>query len=158
MATTPTGRGTSTLVGANDEVLQVTASPVTARVKLAAAPAAALAAAAPAAAERLYLNVEGVRGNSPSGVLSVRVVAPGIPDAEINETLVFFGLGKASSTDGSHAGNGLSSTVEITDKVAAMQARAGAAIQELEVSLVQPEGTTSEITVDRISIYRLRVR
>ncbi|NKX66532.1 tyrosinase family protein [Labrenzia sp. 5N] len=158
MATTPTGRGTSTLVGANDEVLQVTASPVTARVKLSAAPTAALAAAAPAAAERLYLNVEGVRGNSPSGVLSVRVVAPGIPDAEINETLVFFGLGKASSTDGSHAGNGLSSTVEITDKVAAMQARAGAAIQELEVSLVQPEGASSEITVDRISIYRLRVR
>lgn len=62
MATTPTGRGTSTLVGANDEVLQVTASPVTARVKLAAAPTAAPAAAAPAAAERLYLNVEGVRG------------------------------------------------------------------------------------------------
>lgn len=157
MATTPSGSGgSSTLIGTNDTTLKVTGTPVSTRVRMAAAPAAAAAFAA--APERLFLNVEGVRGDTPSGVLTVRIAAPGVADADVTETMVFFGLGKASSTSGPHAGNGLSSTVEITDKIRDLQARAGAPVSELDVSLVQPEGTQSEISVDRISIYRLGSR
>lgn len=153
MTTTPSGGGSSTLIGANDAPLRVASTPVSTRVTMEATPVAAFAATAP---ERLFLNVEGVRGETASGVLSVRISAADAPDTEVTETLVFFGLGKASSTNGPHAGNGLSSTVDITGKIRAMQDQSGKTVTDLDISLVQPDGVQSDITVDRISIYRLR--
>jgi tyrosinase len=110
--------------------------------------------------ERIFLNVEGVRGNAASGVLTAVITAPGKEAEEGTEqTLVFFGLQKATITDGFHAGNGLSATVDVTEKVHALQAASGEPLEKLEIVLSQPTGAAGEeITVDRVSLYRRRRR
>ena len=44
-------------------------------------------------------------------------------------------------------------TVEITDLVRELGLLDGAGLGELEVEVAQPEGATSPITVDRLSLY-----
>ena len=146
--------GSSALIGANDSALSVTGEPV--RTRLALASDGVSAAAADAVPLRVYLNAEGVRGQSPSGVLNVAILAPqadGSKRAVAVETMVFFGLASATSTEGQHAGSGLTATVEITDLVRELGLLDGAGLGELEVEVAQPEGATSPITVDRLSLY-----
>ena len=151
-ATPTTPISGSSLVGSNKTSITVGKSPVSSQVTLPSLKAPALLSAG---IQRYYLNVEGVRGSPASGVLSVRITAPSDNDAAFTETLVFFGLGKASAPDGIHAGNGLSSTVEITNQLEILLAGTSESVDSLEVSLSQPEsdGDRPEITVDRISIY-----
>jgi tyrosinase len=142
----------SALVGANDATLTVAGTPVLSRIAMASRPAVAMAAVA---SERVYLNLEGVKGESASGVLTVALTAPGADPAatapETVKTLVFFGLANATSAEGPHAGSGLSATVEITDIVR----RLGAEGQpnEIEAHVAQPGSAMAPITVERISIY-----
>ena len=107
------------------------------------------------AKRRVYLNVEGVKGNSASGVLNVTLTAHGSNPNDVSpkaiKTLVFFGLANATSAEGPHGGNGLSATVEITD--IANQLMSDSSNDFIEAYISQPEGKLSELTVDRISIY-----
>ncbi|MGH1416043.1 MAG: tyrosinase family protein [Pelagimonas sp.] len=153
-ASQPSGRASS-LIGANAAPLSITDTEAVASLSFSPTPPPVALALAAAPKERLYLNVEGVRGIGASGVVTVRVSAPASDDA-FSETIAFFGLGKATSTEGPHAGNGLSATIEITDKVRDMQGQDGATITELEVRLAQSGGSSSEITVDRLSLFSLR--
>ena len=89
-------------------------------------------------------------------MLNVAILAPqadGSKRAVAVETMVFFGLASATSTEGQHAGSGLTATVEITDLVRELGLLDGAGLGELEVEVAQPEGATSPITVDRLSLY-----
>ena len=149
-------RGVSALSGANDRALTVEDAPVRSEIALRQEPAEL--ASADLAQERVFLNVEGVRGNAASGVLTVVIIAPGEDAQEgAEETLVFFGLQKATITDGAHAGNGLSATVDVTAQVRALQEASGEPLEKLEVILSQPTGASGEaITVDRVSLYRRR--
>lgn len=152
VAATPPAAGSSTLVGANDGFLTVGGTPVRSRIAMMARPAAPVGAVG---GERVYLNLEGVKGSKPSGVLTVILTTSGgDPTASAPEavkTLAFFGLANATSAEGPHAGSGLSATVEITG--IARQLQANGPLDEIEAHIAQPEGGVAEITVDRISIY-----
>ncbi len=150
-ASPPPGR--SKLVGANNQSLTVTTTTVSSRVAMSGALPTAVGAVG--GSQRVFLNVEGVRGTSPSGVVNVILTAPGASPADADpdavETLVFFGLANATSAHGPHGGNGLSQTVDITNT--ARRLLAYGPVEALDVHLAQPEASGAEITVDRISIF-----
>ena len=150
-----TSKSRAGLVGANKDALTVTRSSARTGIQMASQPAAGLAAATGAPGGRYYLNLEGVRGASPSSVLNVVLTPPGDdPGAagpEATKTVALFGLANASAADGPHGGSGLSATVEITDIVNALQAVNPAEI-EAHIALPETAGDT-EITIERISIY-----
>ena len=143
--------GGSSLVGANNQPLTVAAGTTATQVTLdtAAAPSV-FASATGSPPARYYLNLEGIRGDTPSAALSVSIKAADSAQPAIVETVTLFGLGRASSTQGRHAGNGLSVAIEITDKLLSLKA----APASLAVEISQPEGTQTPITVDRVSIYK----
>jgi tyrosinase len=66
-----------------------------------------------------------------------------------------FGSHKASVTDGPHAGNGISESLDITRIVDALHVD-NALASELSVKLVSaiPGATGDDISIDRISVYR----
>lgn len=164
MATaSPSPAGSSSLIAANDVTLSVSGDPVRSVLRFAPGPAGRPGLArSDAGPERFYLNVEGVRGQAASGVLLVTLSAPGAEDAagalKATWTLVFFGLAKASTTDGPHAGNGLSDTVEITGFAERLARAAGGPPEALDIQLSQPEGARLPITVERVSVYSQRAR
>jgi tyrosinase len=109
--------------------------------------------------QRLFLNLENVRGEAPSGVLDIYVSVPGagaVPASTPQhvETIALFGLAKASSTEGAHAGNGLSVAIDITNLIRNLAVDLQTALERLEVRIVQPGGAERPITVERISVYR----
>ena len=147
------GAVSSSLVGANDRLLIVAATPVATQITIDSGPAA-LAAAVPGAPARYYLNLEGVRGNAASGVLNVSIEPENADGPPIVETVTLFGLARASSTEGRHAGNGLSVAIEITDVAQALEGTGAITPGALGVRISQPEGVDTPITVDRVSIYK----
>ena len=152
-AAAPASAGRSVLVGANAGALTVGNAPVRSLIAMVVRPdATALRAMG---GERVYLNLEGVKGNKASGVLNVILTAPGGDPTEASadavKTVAFFGLANATSAEGPHAGNGLSATVEITEIARRLQA--DRPLDEIEAHVAQPGGSGAEITVDRISVY-----
>ena len=148
------GGSASTLVGANDQALIVSTAPVATQVAIDAGERSTAFAMAPRAKpDRYYLNLEGVRGKSPSGALTVSIKPPGSDRTETVETVALFGLARASLTEGRHAGNGISVAIEITEQVHALQ---GGPVTPaaLGVEIFQPGDVKSPITVDRVSIYK----
>jgi len=113
---------------------------------------------------RLFLNIENIRGEAPSGMLDVRIgVKPAFAaehaQQEYVDSLPLFGLKLASDVDGPHGGNGLNFVLDITDAVHLLARSAEVDPANLEVSLIQPdpgEGAR-QITVGRISVYRQKV-
>ena len=150
----------ATLFGSNTEVVEVGASPATTTVHLATRRAQAVAAAG-VVRERVFLNLENVRGAAPSGVLSVSVTAPSrgtVPSSApaVEDTIALFGLAKASASDAGHGGNGLSFAIDITGLANTVAADD---LDRLEVQIRQPgEAGDSPITVDRVSVFRQPVR
>ena len=148
----------TTLVGANGEAVSVGATPVATAVEIDAAQATI---AGVEGEQRVFLNLEQVRGAAPSGVLSVSIrnAAAGPADAAppvAVRTVALFGLAKASSPDRGHGGNGISVAVDVTDALKELGQAAGAPLESLEVRLEQPgaaEGA-KPITVERVSLYR----
>lgn len=109
------------------------------------------ASPATAAPQRYFLNLEGIRGSAPSGVLTVRLGDPSAP-AHAQETVALFGLAKASDANGPHGGNGLGATINVTAAVRALLA-SGGALGNLPVSIEQPGAVAgSEIIVGRVSL------
>lgn len=106
---------------------------------------------------RYFLNVEGVRGAVASGVFTVKVSAPNAEGNGFEKTFVLFGIAKASDTVSGHSGNGLSSTVDVTEALNALLMESGPELESLDIRLKQEGGTEQngqrEITVDRVSIY-----
>ena len=126
--------------------------------KVSASLAAPTEAAPP---DRIFLNLENVRGTHDASVLSVYINLPqGARPAEHPELLAgsvgLFGLRRASLTEGAHAGQGLSFVLDITGIVDALHLRNALDVDNLRVTIVPHRQLPdqADITVGRISIYR----
>ena len=154
------------LVGASPEAVSLSSTGARTSVKLdrdvrrkvTESLAAATEAVPP---DRLFLNLENVRGTHDASVLSVYVNLPeGASPADHPELLAgsvgLFGLRRASMEEGAHAGQGLNFVLDITRIVDALHLRDAFDVETLPVRIV-PHGPIPEqaqITVGRVSIYR----
>ena len=154
------------LVGASQEAVPIKRAGASTAVKLdpgaRAKVSASLATAAESAApDRVFLNLENVRGTHDASVLSVYINLPeGAKPADHSELLAgsvgLFGLRKASFKDDKHGGEGLNFVLDITKIVDALHLRNALDVDSLRVTIVphRPVPDQAQITVGRISIYR----
>jgi len=160
--------GTSELVGANQARLAIVGTEAHTRVQLdtgarrRVSHSLALAAEATGSApDRLFLNLEDVRGTEAT---SFRVYV-GLPEngtsAEPREYLVarlgLFGLQRAIDADGEQAGQGLTFVTEISNTVDRLYLDGLLDVDDLVVRIepVVPVEEAEEISIGRVSIYRL---
>lgn len=153
------------LAGANDEPLDLQRPPGRTVVRLDGGvrdKVTASLAAAPEgeAPDRVFLNLENIRGDADGVTLRVYV---GLPDGAAPEdhpealagSVALFGVGEASRVAGEHGGDGLTSVLEISSIVGDLHLRAGVP-DELSVVVVPraplPPGT--DISIGRISVFR----
>lgn len=111
--------------------------------------------------DRIYLNLEGVRGTSNSPVLSVYVNLPeGAKPSDHPELLAgsvgLFGLRNASQKDSKHGGKGMTYMLDITPIVDRLHLSHALDVDSLHVRIVpdKPLPERSPITIGRISLYR----
>lgn len=147
--------GNAELVGAHDGALQLKSSGARATVKLDSAVrdkvSASLAAAADATPpDRVYLQLENVRGNIDAFKLNVSV------NQHHAGTVSLFGLRRASLKDGEHGGQGLTFVLDITDVIDKQFLDNALDVDSLDVRIVPNHAVpdSAEITVGRVSIYR----
>lgn len=109
--------------------------------------------------DRVFLNLENVRSRSDAVLFEVYVGPAGDPDGasrQLAGTVSLFGTTLASSLEGSHAGNGITHVLEITDIVDRLHLGGALGIEELDVELV-PVGSIPEavaVEIGDISLYR----
>jgi tyrosinase len=154
------------LVGANQEPLPIKGAGARTTVKLDAGVrrkvSASLAKPSEAAPpDRVFLNLENVRGTRDAHVLSVYINLPeGAKPGDHPELLAgsvgLFGLRNASLKDGKHGGQGLSFVLEITKIVDALHLNNALDVDSLRVTIVPNQSVPEDahITVGRIGIYR----
>ena len=114
-----------------------------------------------AAPDRVFLNLENVRGHSDATAFSVYL---GVGDQEdpaehperLAGSIAPFGVSQASDFDDEHAGQGLSFVLEITDIVDRLHLEGGFDVDDLPVRIVpvRPIDRKSELSIGRISIFR----
>ena len=164
-AAVTTGRNVE-LVGANQEALPIKSSGAStvvtldagARRKVSASLAGASETAAP---DRVFLNLENVRGTHDASVLTVYINLPeGAKPSDHPELMAgsigLFGLRKATLGDRSHGPKGLNFVLDITNIVDALHLENALDADALQVRIV-PHGPIPDqagITVGRVSIYR----
>jgi tyrosinase len=157
------------LIGANDAVLRLNNDVVETKVKLDSGVRSSLKAAldlntfstaAPRAPDRVYLNLENIKSPSDAAAFYVYINLPPNADPKAHPellagTISMFGSHKASVTDGPHAGNGISESLDITRIIDGLHLDNTLA-DEVSVKLVSaiPGATSNDISIDRISIYR----
>ncbi|HYZ62791.1 MAG TPA: tyrosinase family protein, partial [Acetobacteraceae bacterium] len=110
--------------------------------------------------DRIFLNLENIRGTNDAAKFQVYVNLPehadpaAYPD-HLAGTITLFGVSEASTRGGSGGGNGISKVLEITRLVDALHL-SGAQLGQLNVRIV-PAGNVEpgqQISVDRVSVYR----
>lgn len=111
--------------------------------------------------DRVFLNLENVRGLADSTAFSVYVDLPdGANPVEHPERLAgsiaLFGVSKATRTDDEHAGAGLTYVLEISGIVDALHLENKLNAESLDVSIVpvRPVPEAAQVTIGRVSIYR----
>ena len=159
---------TSELLGSNDSEIPLGPNPIKSRVKLAIRPLTTVSksftnslmrAETPGEPDRVFLQLENIRGKDGSGIFDVVLHKPdsplgsaGIPAGSIS----LFGLEQASQPDGDHAGNGLNKTLEITKAIDAMKL-GPTQTESLDIEIIPRSDVREEdeIKVGQISVYRL---
>jgi tyrosinase len=154
------------LVGASQDTIRLTATPVETRVRVDPAPAQRTfrtleavrsAPESTVVPDRVFLNLENVRGRNDAAVFYVYVSHP---TATVPETLAgvvsLFGVKKASQPDGAQGGNGLNESLDITAWVdqlhaAGVQDLDGLKIRIVPRTTIRPE---DEISIGRVSLFR----
>jgi len=164
-ATVASGKNVE-LVGANQEAVPIKGAGASTSVKLDTGVtrkvSASLARASEAAPpDRVFLNLENVRGTQDASVLSVYVnlpegAMPGDHPELLAGTVGLFGLHSASFKEGKHGGRGLNFVLEITKIVDALHLNNALGLDSLRVSIVpvKPVPENAQITVGRVSVYR----
>jgi tyrosinase len=154
------------LVGASQGSLSIKGSGAGTTVKLDTAvrkkvSASLMAASETAPPDRVYLNLENVRGTRDAYVLSAYINVPeGSNPADHPELMAgsvsLFGLRKASFKDGGHGGEGLDFILDITDVVDKLHLNNALDVDSMKVTIVphQEVPDKAEITVGRVSVYR----
>jgi tyrosinase len=160
-----TGRNIE-LVGVNQEALTIAGAGASTSVRLDASArrkvSTSLAdASATAVPDRVFLNLENVRGTFDASVLTVYInlpegAAPGDHPELIAGSVGLFGLRKATLGDRSHPAKGLNFVLDITQIVDALHLENALDADALTVRIVphRPIPDQAEITVGRVSIYR----
>lgn len=110
--------------------------------------------------DRVFLELENVRGQANAYVLSVYInLEPGASPAEHPELLAgsaaLFGLSKASHAESKHGGQGLSFVLDITKIIDDLHLK-NALNDSVNVTIVpnRPIQQGAQITVGRVNIYR----
>jgi tyrosinase len=118
-------------------------------------------AAETSAPDRVYVNLENVRGTHDGTALSIFVnlpdgANPGDHQELLAGTVGLFGLRRASLVDGIHVGGGLSFLLDISPIVDRMHLDKSLNTDNLRVTIVptRPVSDGAPITVGRVSIYR----
>ena len=154
------------LVGASAGPLPITGTEASTTVRMQPAPTNRLTASLAAAAEtgepdRVYLNLENIRGTRDAFILSVYINVPqGANPADHPELFAgsvgLFGLRSASQPDGEHAGEGLNFVLDISEIVDRLHLNNALTAASLGVRIVPHQSVPADakITVGRISIYR----
>ena len=154
------------LVGASQEAVPIKGLGVSTAVKLdpgvRSKVSASLAKASQTAVpDRVFLNLEDVRGTHDASVLSVYINLPeGAKPGEHPELLAgsvgLFGLRRASLKDGKHGGQGLNFVLEITKIIDTLHLKNALDVDSLRVRIVPHQAVPdqAQITVGRVSIYR----
>ena len=156
------------LVGANRESLRITGSEARTSVQLDAAMrhkvSASLARAAAAedtAPDRIFLNLENVRGLVDSTAFRVYVglpeqATPADHPERLAGSIALFGVRKASLPEGEHAGHGLTFVLDITHIIDALHLNHAFDVDTLDVRIVpvKPVPENAQVSIGRVSIFR----
>ena len=161
------GSKTVELLGANTESIRL--SGTEARTSIALDPAARSrlstnlneAATRSAAPDRVFLNLENVRGISDATAFNVYINVPegenpaNHPD-NLAGSVALFGVRKASAADDKHAGDGLTYVLDISGIVDRLHLSGAINTGQLHVLLVprNPVATEAQISIGRISVFR----
>jgi tyrosinase len=154
------------LLGANEEPLQITGSGTRTSVQLDSGVRRKVAASLSVTGEtaepdRVYLNLENVRGLADATAIQVYI---GLPEnakpadhpENLCGTVALFGVRKASIADEEHAGQGLNFVLDITDIVDKLHMKNALDTDSLDVRIVpvKPVPDEAQITIGRVSIFR----
>jgi tyrosinase len=111
--------------------------------------------------DRVFLNLENVRGRQDSAALRVYVgLADDADPADHPERLAgsvaLFGVRKATDSDDEHGGQGLTFVMEITKIVDQMRFEDGFDVDDLEVLIVpfNPVPEAAQVRIGRVSVFR----
>ena len=161
------GPKTVELLGANNESLRVVGTEAGTSVTFDAAvqrkvttSLESAGAAGKPAPDRIFLNLENVRGLNDATAFSVYINVEGEDPAQHPELLAgstaLFGVRKATLADGEHAGDGLTFVFDITHIIDAMHLAGALNVSQLRVRLVpiKPVPEAAQISIGRISIFR----
>jgi tyrosinase len=157
------------LLGANQETVtfqgstksQVRLDPTMRQKAAARLPAPDAVAPAAGTTDRVFLNLENVRGQSDAAAFRVYV---GVPDGEdpaahpdrLAGTISPFGMRKASHPDGEHAGQGLTYVLDITKIASQLHAAGSFDADHVPVQIVPLRQLPDEqkVSIGRISVFR----
>ncbi|HEX8534329.1 MAG TPA: tyrosinase family protein [Allosphingosinicella sp.] len=154
------------LLGANDRPLSVAGAGTQASVRVAAPARAKLTETFSnmprgSVPDRVFLNLENVRGLSDAAAFSVYINLPEGERAEDHPELLagsvaLFGVSKATESDGEQAGDGITYSFEITRIIDQLHLREGLDSDSLDVRIIpiKPVPESAEISIGRIGIYR----
>ena len=159
------GPKTVELLGANSQSLSLTGSGARTSVALDAAVQRkvtnSLVGVAQSAPDRIFLNLENVRGLNDATVFSVYINVPeGDDPAKHPElkagSIALFGVRKATIADAQHAGDGLTFVLEITHVIDTLHLAGALNVSQLHVRLVplNPVPEAAQVSIGRISIFR----
>jgi tyrosinase len=158
------------LVGANDKAVRISGDAVETQVKMDAGvsrkvlrsfDARSLAASPAKEPDRVFLNLENIRGVNDSAMFYVYVNLP--KDAKPEDhpdhlagVVSLFGVRKATREDSAHGGSGLNESLEITDVVDKLHLNNALDVDQLSVRFVSRTNIRPEdgISVGRVSVYR----
>jgi tyrosinase len=159
------GPKTVELLGANTESVSMTGAEARTSVALDAAVknkvTESLTLESLTPPDRIFLNLENVRGLNDATVFSVYINVPDGDDPARHPELkagsiALFGVSKATAADGKHSGNGLTFVLEITHIVDTLHLAGAFDASQLHVRLVprKPVPDAAKVSIGRISIFR----
>jgi tyrosinase len=157
------------LLGANEEGVTVQASAASQvrldpsmRQKAAARlPAPDASGSGASTSDRVFLNLENVRGQSDASAFRVYVGVPYGEDPAAHPdrlagTISPFGMRKASQPDSEHAGQGLTYVLDITKIASQLHAAGSFDVDHVPVQIVPVRQLPDEqkVSIGRISVFR----
>jgi len=111
--------------------------------------------------ERVFLNLESIRGQRNNVFIEVYVGLPAGAQPDAHPELCaggvsLFGVAAASDPADPHGGNGVNASLEITEIVNALRAKGALDLAQVQIDLVPDKDLSAddELSVGRISIYR----
>jgi tyrosinase len=161
-------RKNAELLGANQGSLRVVGAEV--KTSLALDPSVqrkvaqkleSIAGAAPTPPDRVFLNLENVRGLYDAAAFNIYV---NLPDDEnpakhpdvLAGSVALFGVRKATVASGGQGGDGLTFVLDITHVIDALHLAGAFNLAKLQVRLVplKPVPESAQISIGRVSVYR----